>query len=69
MNQQAYTLMIEALEGLLKNGPEPKGIKKDFHYILYREAARKALTLARMESMETVGVMTIPISWFDKEGD
>jgi hypothetical protein len=67
MNQQAYTLMIEALEGLLENGPEPKGIKKDFRYILHREAARKALRLAKTEDNQTRGTMTIPLSWVKEE--
>ena len=33
----------EALRGLLKHAPSPKGIRKDFSYNLYLEAARAAL--------------------------
>lgn len=42
----SHEAILEALKGLLENAPRPKGIKQDFHYILYREAARKAIRLA-----------------------
>ncbi len=38
--------LLEALKGLLENAPAHKGIKKDFSYILYLEAARTAITKA-----------------------
>ncbi len=38
--------LLEALKGLLLNCPPPKGIRKDFSYILYREAATKAIRKA-----------------------
>jgi hypothetical protein len=39
--------MLEALEGLLKNAPRPKSIRKDFSYTLYLEAAKTAIAKAR----------------------
>ena len=39
--------LLEALQGLLLNCPAPKGIKHDFSYILYREAAKKAIAKAK----------------------
>lgn len=41
--------LLEALEGLLVNAPAPKGIRKDYSYTLYREAAKVALAKARGE--------------------
>lgn len=38
--------MLAALKGLLASAPPPKRIKDDFSYILYREAARKAVARA-----------------------
>lgn len=38
--------LLEACIGLLANSPAPKGIRKDFSYILYREAAREAIRKA-----------------------
>ena len=42
----SHEAMLEALKGLLENAPIPKGVKQDFRYILYREAASKAIRLA-----------------------
>ena len=42
--------MLEALKWLLANAPAPKGIKHDFSYILYREAATKAIAKAEGKS-------------------
>lgn len=42
--------MLEALKGLLANAPVPKRIKDDFSYILYREAASKAIAKAEGRS-------------------
>jgi hypothetical protein len=42
--------LLEALQGLLKNAPPPKGIRKDFAYILYLEAAKKAIAKATGQS-------------------
>lgn len=39
--------LLEALEGLLKNAPRPKSIRKDFSYTLYLEAAKTAIAKAR----------------------
>ena len=38
--------LLEALQGLLRNCPPAKGIRKDFSYILYQEASRKAIAKA-----------------------
>ena len=38
--------MLEALKGLLAHAPKPKRIKDDFSYVLYLEAARKAVAKA-----------------------
>lgn len=38
--------LLEALAGLLKHAPLPKGIRKDFSYTLYLEAARSAIAKA-----------------------
>lgn len=39
--------LLEALQGLLTHAPQPKKkIRDEFHYILYREAARKAIAKA-----------------------
>lgn len=42
----AAPALLEALEGLLANSPPPKRIKDDFSYLLYREAAARAITAA-----------------------
>ncbi len=42
----AAPAMLEALKGLLTNAPTPKGIKQDYSYILYREAAKKSIAKA-----------------------
>jgi hypothetical protein len=41
--------MLEALRGLLANAPAPKRIRDDFSYVLYLEAARKAVAKAGAE--------------------
>ena len=38
--------LLEALKGLLANAPTPKGVRKDYSYILYLEAARAAIAKA-----------------------
>ena len=38
--------MLAALQGLLAHAPAPKHIRDDFSYILYLEAARKAVAKA-----------------------
>jgi hypothetical protein len=38
--------LLEALQGMLANAPAPKGIGKDYSYILYREAAKTAIAKA-----------------------
>lgn len=43
----AAPALLEALEGLVANAPAPRGIRKDFHYILYREAAITAIAASR----------------------
>lgn len=49
MNQSLQQQMLEALKGLLIHAPEPKGIKQDFSYTLYLEAARRAIERAEQE--------------------
>ena len=46
---KAAPAMLEALKGLIANHPAPKGIRKDFSYILYLEAARKAIAKAEAD--------------------
>jgi hypothetical protein len=42
--------LLEALEGLLANAPQPsKKIKESFHYLVSREAACKAIAKAKGE--------------------
>jgi hypothetical protein len=38
--------MLEALRGLLETSPPPKGVRLDYSYLLYREAARTAIAKA-----------------------
>ena len=47
---KAAPAMLEALKGLIANHPAPKGIRKDFSYILYLEAAQKAIAKAEGRS-------------------
>ena len=49
MSQSLQQQMLEALKGLLIHAPEPKGIKQDFSYTLYLEAARRAIERAEQE--------------------
>lgn len=42
--------MLAALEGLLTNAPAPKSVKQDYHYMVSREAAKRAIAKARGES-------------------
>lgn len=42
--------LLEALKGLLANAPEPKHVKQDFSYILYLEAAKRAVERAERPS-------------------
>ena len=43
----SHDALLAALEGLLANAPAPKGVRKDFSYILYLEAARAAIRAAK----------------------
>ena len=38
--------LLEALVGLLANAPQPKGIRHDYSYLLYRESAKRAIAKA-----------------------
>ena len=49
MSRICQLQLLEALKGLLAHAPEPKGIKKDFSYILYREMATRAIERAKQE--------------------
>jgi hypothetical protein len=46
----SFEAMREALRGLLREAPAPsKNVRKEFHYLVAREAAKKALALAEGE--------------------
>jgi len=45
--------LYEALKGLLENSPTPKGIRRDYSYILYREAARTAIAKAEKKGVQS----------------
>jgi hypothetical protein len=38
--------LLEAVKGLISNAPPPKGIRADYSYILYLEAAKTAIAKA-----------------------